>query len=86
MVITAAPFGSVAAVVNVHIQGDRLLLRDCSSWGKVEGADRNREGGRWRDRETGKQRKQKRRRHGWRHDGQADVRNEAVSIGGELSL
>lgn len=52
MVITAAPFGSIAAVVNVHVQGDRLLLRDCSSWGRVEGADRGREGGRWRDRKT----------------------------------
>lgn len=31
VVITAAPFSSVAAVVNIHVHGDRLLLRDCSS-------------------------------------------------------
>lgn len=71
MVITAAPFGSVAAVVNVHIQSDRLLLRDCGSW--------RTDGGRWRDRKTGG--KGSKRRHGW-HNGQAarGVRAEVVSV------
>lgn len=32
VVITTAPLGPVAAVVHVHVQGDRLLLGDCSSW------------------------------------------------------
>lgn len=34
VIITAAPFCSVTAVVNVHIQSDSLLLWDCRSYGK----------------------------------------------------
>lgn len=74
VIITAAPFGSVTAVVNVHVQSDRLLLRDCSSC--------RTEGGRWRDRRT-RGKGSKRKGDGWR-DGQADggVRAEVVRLNG----
>lgn len=48
VVVTAAPFRPVTAVIDIHIQGDGLLLRHRGSWGK--------DGGRWR--ETGRQREQ----------------------------
>lgn len=56
MVITAAPFGSVAAVVYVHVQSDRLLLRDCSSWR----TDGQREGGGETDRQEARKQKKER--------------------------
>lgn len=47
MIITAAPFSSVTTVVNVHIQSDCLLLRDCCSWrtdgGRMEGGQTGRQ-------------------------------------------
>lgn len=46
VVITAAPLGSVTAVVNVHIQSDGLLLWDCSRWGTDRGRERGGETGR----------------------------------------
>ena len=49
VIVTATPFGSVTAVVDVDIQGDGLLLGDCSSW--------RADGGRGRDRWTGWSRK-----------------------------
>lgn len=76
MVITAAPFGSVAAVVNVHIQGDCLLLWDCSSWGI-----RPRHGGRDRETESKGSKEKETWMDGHGRDGQADVRHEAVSTG-----
>lgn len=53
VVITAAPLGPVAAVVHVHVQSDRLLLGDCSSWR----TDGGREGG-GEERQTDKEAKE----------------------------
>ncbi len=75
MIITAAPFGSVTAVVHIHVQSDGLLLRDCGSWRTDEG----RVGGAEKRRQEAKEAKKKGR---WRHDGQADggVRAEVESV------
>lgn len=45
VVVAAAPLGAVAAVVDVHVQRDRLLLRHCGSCRqKFEKQDQRKEG------------------------------------------
>lgn len=50
VVVAAAPLGAVATVVHVHVQRDRLLLRDGGSWSTGRGRDGGVEG---RHRTTG---------------------------------
>lgn len=74
VVVAAAPLAAVTAVVHVHVQGDRLLLRDgggCRGGnGKTGGKENEKE--RWRG--GGRREKRCRRRSrgmkdDWRPDG-----------------
>lgn len=73
VVITAAPLGAVAAIVDVHVQGGCLLFRNSGSWG---GGEKEREE---REREIveGKER-EKRGRRGRRERGGQKERREQV--------
>lgn len=73
VIIAAAPFGPVAAVVDVHVQGDCLLLRDGCSCRTEEGAGGGETGGHGA----------KGKVDGWRDDGRQDGQRSG-SRGGEV--
>lgn len=66
VVVAAAPLSAVAAVVDVHVQGDRLLLRD---GGSCRGKSKNerKENKKWREQRC------KRRSRGMKDDWHQDA-------------
>lgn len=81
MVITAAPFSSVAAIIDIHIQCDSLLLWDRSSW-RTEGRVGAGQGGKvdTQDRRKGKKTKTNKKSVWWSDEQTGSQRPEALEL------